>query len=138
MTGGGGNTVEVRLLGGGSSGGSLLSVLVMRLLMHPSRGFLRVVMLAAVHGMVGHHLDELRGGPQWRARVCVYKSKTIQDVELKRRLGQRGAWPTTVVGGREEGYAASVDLQRVAFETAAGKTRSRGSCRFGAGQRDKI
>lgn len=91
MTGGGGNTVEVRLLGGGSSGGSLLSMLVMRLLVHPSRGFLRVVMLAAVHGMVGHHLDDLRGGPRWRASVCVYGSRTIQNVELKRRPGQREA-----------------------------------------------
>lgn len=77
MTGGGGNTVEVRLLGGGSSGGSLLSMLMMRLLVHPSRGFLRVVMLAAVHGMVGHHLDRSRGGPQWRASVCVCMSRGL-------------------------------------------------------------
>lgn len=61
----------------GSSGGSLLlSMLVVRLLLldllllHPGRGFLRIVVLAAIHGggMVGHHLDGRRGGPRWRAK----------------------------------------------------------------------
>lgn len=71
MAGRGGDAVEVSLLGGGRSSSSLLGMLVMGLLVHPGGSFLRVVMLAAVHGVVGHHLDNLGGGPRWRASACM-------------------------------------------------------------------
>lgn len=68
MTGRGCDPVEVSLLGGSSSSSSLLGMVLMALLMHPGGGFLRIVMLA-VHGVVGHHLDDLDDGPQQRANT---------------------------------------------------------------------
>lgn len=65
---------------GGSSGDSLLlSMLVvgllllnLLLLLHPGRGVLRIVVLAAVHGgVIWHHLDGLLGWPAAASQVRV-------------------------------------------------------------------
>lgn len=86
----GGHTA-VMGLGGGSSNSLLLSMLVMGLLLldlllllYPSRGFLRIVVLAAVHGMVGHHLDGLWGWPAAASQVRV----GVEGMEDGRGRGQ--------------------------------------------------
>lgn len=126
MTGGSGDAVEVSLLSGGGSSSSLLSMLVMRLLVHPGRGFLRVVMLAAVHGMVGHHLGDLGGGPRWRASAC-----------MDRRVFQMSSWIGILAKEQrdrsrqvEGGVFSSSRSAEGCFETAAVEKRSRGSGRF--------
>lgn len=127
MASGGGDTVEVSLLGSGGCSGSLLGMLMMRLLVHPGRGFLRIVMLAAVHGMVGHHLDVVGGGPQRRASGC-----------MNRRLFQVSGWSRC--SGNEQrkrlrwvegGVVCRSRSAEGCFGTFAGGNR-RGSCGVGA------
>lgn len=110
MTGRGCDPVEVSLLGGGGGSSSLLGMVLMALLMHPGGGFLGIVMLA-VHGVVGHHLDALGTARKSEPILSAFCSSVD--------LGVRGAdadFCRHVVRGHRKGGSRSGGLSLVSLE----------------------